>query len=223
MSLLSNKLLLRLALFFLVFNVAVFTAPAQSQQNTSKSQSRSASAQTADVSDIAKNPEQYTGKKVSVQWKVDKVYGPNAIGLEKDEKHLLVVGVTPGALGDTSTMKRGDPFTATGVVRNFDRAAFEHEYGNVDFGKSALHEFDNKPVLVVGARQAAELRQPQTSTIEREKPSSNTQPSPTTEPSQAQVGENRTLPKTASPLPLIALVGVLALMAALTLPLLRHD
>jgi hypothetical protein len=219
MSWLLNKALMRLVLLlFVVLNVAIFTA-AQSQQNQAKSQVQSA--QTTDVSDIAKNPDQYTGKKVTVDWKVDRVYGPNAIGLEKDEKHLLVLGATPGALGNTSAMKRGDPFTATGIVRNFDRAEFEREYGTMDLGKSSLHEFENKPVLVVGAHQAAELQQPEASTIEREKPSSVTEPAATA--SSSQTNESTKLPKTASPLPLIALVGILALIARLTLPLLRRQ
>jgi hypothetical protein len=169
------------------------------------------------------------GKEVTVAWKVDRVYSPNAIGLEKDEKHLLVIAVKPGALGDTSAMKRGDPFTATGVVRNFDRTELERQYGTIDFGKSSLHDFDNKPAVVVGAHRAAQLEQPQTSTVEREKPSPVTESTPQTEQAPQAVApsepknESTELPRTASPLPLIGLVGFLALMAGLSVPLLRRQ
>jgi hypothetical protein len=228
MAMLFNKPSTRLALFFLIFNLVGFSAMAQSKRNP-PANSNLRTAQTADVSDVATHPDQYMGKEVTVQWKVDRVYSPNAIGLEKDEKHLLVVGVTPGALGDTSTMKKGDPFMATGVVRNFDRAEFQRQYANIDFGKSSLHDFDNKPAVVVGARQAARVEPPKTSNVEREKPAAVTEPTPQTEPApQAtapapQTDENQALPRTASPLPLIGLIGVLALMAGLSVPLLRRQ
>ena len=216
-----NKPSSRLVLFFLVFSLITFSAFGQSKRNQV--------GQTADVSDVAKNPQQYMGKEVTVEWKVDRVYSPNAIGLEKDEKHLLVIGVTPGALGDTSAMKKGDPFSATGVVRNFDRAGLERQYGTIDFGKSSLHEFENKPVVVVGARHAAQLEHPQTPTVEREKPSSVTESTPQSEqapqpaaPSE-QKSESAALPRTASPLPLIGFIGFLALLAGVSVPLLRRQ
>src|SRR6185369_5531548 len=134
MCLVLNKPSSRLVLFFLVLNLVTFSAFGQSKGNQSASPQAQVG-QTVDVSDVAKNPQQYMGKEVTVEWKVDRVYSPNAIGLEKDEKHLLVIGVTPGALGDTSAMKKGDPFAATGVVRNFDRAGLERQYGTIDFGK----------------------------------------------------------------------------------------
>jgi hypothetical protein len=228
MFLLLNKPSSRLVLFFVVFNLITFSAVGQSKRNQSAS-SQSQVGQTADVSDIAKNPAQYMGKEVTVAWKVDRVYSPNAIGLEKDEKHVLVIGVTPGALGDTSTMKRGDPFTATGVVRNFDRTALERQYGTIDVGKSSLHDFDNKPAVVVGAHRAAQLEHPQTSTVKREKPSSVTESTPQTEqapqaaaPSEPK-NESAALPRTASPLPLIGFIGFLALMAGLSVPLFRRQ
>ena len=126
-------------------------------------------------------------------------------------------------------MKRGDPFTATGMVCNFNRAEFESEYGKIEFGKSSLHEFENKPAVVVGAHKAAQLQQPQTSTVERETPSSVTEPTPQTEPApqsatpSAQAAQNTALPSTASPLPLIAFVGAFALIAGFTVPLLRRQ
>jgi hypothetical protein len=228
MCLVLNKPSSRLVLFFLVLNLITFSAFGQSKRNHSASPQAQVG-QTADVSDVAKNPQQYMGKEVTVEWKVDRVYSPNAIGLEKDEKHLLVIGVTPGALGDTSAMKRGDPFMATGVVSNFDRAGLERQYGTIDFGKSSLHKFENKPVVVVGARQAARLEPPQTPPVEREKPSSVTKSTPQTEqaPQAAappeQKNESTALPRTASPVPLIGFIGFLALLAGLGVPLLRRQ
>jgi hypothetical protein len=156
------------------------------------------------------------GKKVTVQWKVDRVYSPSTIGLEKDERHLLVVSVPPGALA-SGEMKKGDPFTATGVIRNFDRSALEREYGTMDLGNAPLNKFENKPVLVVGGQKSAQLQPRQKSVVERQKPSEAERSTQATAPSE------QTLPRTASPLPAIALAGLLALIAGLSIPLLHRQ
>src|SRR5215831_4940101 len=102
------------------------------------------SGQTADVSDVAKHPDQYVGKRVTVDWKVDRVYSPTVIGLEKNEKHLLVIAPN----GFSEQMKKGEPFKGTGVVRNFDKAELARDYKNVDLGKAPLHKI--KDVLILG-------------------------------------------------------------------------
>ena len=206
----SNKPFLRLPLFVLLaLSLAAFTASAAPQTRA---------AQTVDVSDIVTHPDQYMGKEVTVDWKVDKVYSPTTIGLEKDEHHLLVIAVNPAAL--QANMKEGDPFKVSGRVRNFDRAAFEREYGALDFGKAPLHSFDNKPVLVVGARKTANLEQPQA--IGREKPST-TEPEAAAPAAPTEQTTPSNLPRTASPLPAIGLAGLLALILGLGMPLLRRQ
>ncbi|PWT77888.1 MAG: hypothetical protein C5B58_16065 [Acidobacteria bacterium] len=198
---LSTHKPLHLALLVVtVLVLAGFTAFAQSGPRSSR---------TTDVADVVLNPDQYVGKRVTVQWKIDRVYSPTAIGLEKNEHHLLVVSVPPATLS-TGDMKKGEPFTATGIVENFDRAKFEREYGNLDYGKAPLDKFDNKPVLVVTGAKSAKLQKPQASVSEPQNPS-------TAEPGPAS------LPRTASPLPALGFVGLLSLTLGLGLPLLRRQ
>jgi hypothetical protein len=53
----------------------------------------------------------------------------------------------------------GKIVSATGMIRMFDRAALEQEFGTIDFGSAPLDKFKGEPVLVIGARQYAELKQ----------------------------------------------------------------
>jgi len=199
---------IRLILFlFIALAFSTFTSFAQTGR-------------TADVSQIVKNPDQYIGKEVAVDWKIDRVYSPTTIGLEKDEKHLLVIFVSPGAA--PANMKEGDPINVTGMVRDFDRDQFVQQYGNVDFGKAPLHSFDHKPVLVVGGSRTSNLgRSVVPNTGERQKPAVREQESATTTTDQST--NNTALPRTASPLPLIGLVGLVAMVCAFSLPLFRRQ
>jgi len=192
----SDKKFLRIGLLvlFALFTTA-FIASAQS-------------AQTADVSDVAKHPDQYAGKQVTVDWKVDHVYSPTVIGLEKNEEHLLVIAPD----GFPGNMKKGDPFKGTGVVRNFDKAALAREYKNVDLGKAPLDKI--KDVLILGTAKSAQLENPQPVT------EPDAQPAPVQE---AQNNNPSALPRTASPLPAIGLLGLLSLIAGLGARTLRRQ
>jgi hypothetical protein len=198
---LSNRKPLHLALLVVTLLIlGGFTAFAQSGPRSGR---------VADVSDVVVNPDQYVGKRVTVQWKIDRVYSPTAIGLEKNEHHLLVVSVPPATLS-TGDMKKGEPFTATGIVQNFDRAKFEREYGKLDYGNAPLDKFDNKPVLVVTGGRSARLQKPQGAVAEQQSPS-------------VAGKAPASLPRTASALPALGLAGLLCLMLGLGLPLLRRQ
>jgi hypothetical protein len=193
---LPNSKLVQTALFVLLaLNLAAFTASAQKASHVP-------AGQTADVSDVVKHPGQYMGKQVTVQWKVDRVFSPSAIGLEKNEKHLLVVSVEQGGL--PSGEKKGEPITATGMIRNFDQAQFEKDYGKIDFGNAPLAKFENKPVLVIGGHKTAKLEQP-------------------TETTQPETTQEHALPRTASSLPGLGLAGLIALIVGLGVPRFRRQ
>jgi hypothetical protein len=186
-------------LLLLALNFAAFSAFAQSEQyhrDPAKSSSVH-SGQVADVADVAKHPDQYMGKDVTVEWKIDRVYSPTTIGLEKDEHHLLVVAVPPAVLSKDQ-MKKDDPFTATGKIRNFDRAQLEREYGSIDFGNTPLDKFKDKPVLVVTRGRSARL-------------------------GQQPAASPKALPRTASSLPALGLAGLLCVMLGFGIPLLRRS
>lgn len=174
------------------------------------------SAQTADVGDVAKHPDQYVGKRVTVDWKVDRVYSPTVIGLEKNEKHLLVIAPD----GFSQRMKKGGPFKGTGVVRNFNKAELAREYKNVDLGKAPLHKF--KDVLILGTARSAQVEQPQPVAPEQQAEAATPTPAPVQE-AQNNNASNRTLPRTASPIQSIGLVGLLSLMLGVGIRALRRQ
>jgi len=211
----KNKPLQLALMLVTLLIVAAFPVFAQSGQSPASRATNVRTGRVADVADIALNPDQYMGKRVTVQWKVDKVYSPTTIGLEKDEHHLLVVWVPP-ATASTANMKKGEPITATGTVENFDSAKFEREYGKLDFGNAPLDKFNNKPVLVVTGAKSTRLQNSQGAVAGRQKPSTQEQ-TPSTESQPAS------LPRTASALPALGLVGLLSLMMGLALPLLRRQ
>ena len=68
-----------------------------------------ASAQVVDVNDVVTHPNQYLGKEVTVQWKIDRVYSPTAIGLEKENEHHLLVVALPSASLSNGEMKKLSP------------------------------------------------------------------------------------------------------------------
>jgi hypothetical protein len=187
-------------LMLLVLTFGAVRASSQSQHpvDSSNTRSRVQPARTADVTDIINNPDQYDGKQVTVDWKLDRVYSPTTIGLEKDEKHMLVVSVGPGPF-PAAQMKKNEPVTLTGTVRKFDPDALQREYGTMDFGKAPLNKVG--AVLIIGSRQSARAEQP----------------------AQPGAATPSALPRTASPLPLLGLAGLMFVVLGLGVPLLRRQ
>jgi hypothetical protein len=212
----------------LVLGLAAF-ASAQSQQyaHDSSASSQVQSGETADVTDVIRNPDNYAGKEVTVKWKIDHVYSPTTIGLEKDEKHLLVVKVGTGPF-PAANMKQNEPVTFTGTVRKFDQEALERDYGKMDFGNAPLKKIHT--VLIVGEPQSAKLEQPQVAEPENP-PAPEAAPPAQPEavapeaPAPVEHASNQpeALPRTASPLPLFGFAGVMFLLLGLSIPLLRRQ
>ena len=183
-SISASKSLLFSLVLVLALSVAGSSAFAQSSRNTRDSAGSVASAQVVDVNDVVTHPNQYVGKEVTVQWKIDRVYSPTAIGLEKDEHHLLVVAL-PSASLSNGEMKKGEPVTLTGIVCNFDRAAFDRQYGKLNYGDAPLGKFKNKPVLIVTGAQSARVEE------QAQEPVAQVQP-PTAEESTSSTEQQST-------------------------------
>jgi hypothetical protein len=131
---------------------------------------------------------------------------------------------------------------ATGTVAIFDRAALEQEYGAIDFGSTPLEKFEKEPVILLGAREFAQFQQhrveQQAAVIPPPPPAREATPAPEPEvappaaepeaappaaqpeatapspsPGTEPAAETSRLPTTASPIPLLGLTGLLALLA----------
>jgi len=55
--------------------------------------------------------------------------------------------------------EKGKIVRATGTVRMFDRVALEQEFGHIDFGSAPLGQYENQPVLLLGAKEFASFEQ----------------------------------------------------------------
>ena len=205
-----------------VLGLAAF-ASAQSQQyaHDSTASSQVQSGETADVTDVILNPDNYAGKEVTVNWKIDHVYSPTTIGLEKNEKHLLVVKVGTGPF-PAANMKQNEPVTFTGTVRKFDQEALERDYGKMDFGNAPLKKIQT--VLIVGEPQSAKLEQPQVAEPEAAPPAQPEAVAPEAPAPVEQASKQpEALPRTASPLSLFGLAGMMFLVLGLGIPLFRRQ
>jgi hypothetical protein len=129
--------------------------------------------------------------------------------------------------------EEGKLVQATGTIRMFDRAALEQEFGALDFGSAELEEFADGPVLVMGARQYAELKGRRTEelAVVIPEPLPEPLPEPVAEPEPAPLPEptpeptpapepaplpepepEEELPRTASPFAAIGLLGLFSLL-----------
>lgn len=227
---LMNNYLRFVSVALFVLGLAAF-ASAQSQQyaHDSNASSQVQSGETADVTDVILNPDNYAGKEVTVNWKIDHVYSPTTIGLEKDEKHLLVIKVGTGPF-HAANMKQNEPVTFTGTVRKFDQEVLERDYGKMDFGNAPLKKIST--VLIVGEPQSAKLEQPQVAEPENP-PAPEAAPAPPSQPEavapqapapvEQASKQPEALPRTASPLPMFGLAGMMFLVLGLSIPLLRRQ
>src|SRR5262249_32480839 len=109
--------------------------------------------------------------------------------------------------------------------------ALEKEFGSIDWGMTPFEKFEGKAILVMGARQYAELNKAPDTPVQLEKPSPEPVPAPVTEPTPTPAPEPQAapapapqerLPRNATPLPLIGLSGLLSLAAGLSTRFLRR-
>ena len=86
------------------------------------------------VEELAANPGEFYGDRVTVSGKVIEAVEPGAFRIENDGTRLLVVGVEqiPKIVnGDTKAVNKGDLIKATGEVRQFKKEEIQK---NVDYG-----------------------------------------------------------------------------------------
>jgi hypothetical protein len=234
LSTLAKRLLWLGSLTTLVAALAVFTSAgfAQDPQDPAKA-AVAESHSTADVD--LDHLENYIGQEVTLMGDIDHVYSPTAFRMEakgNGKDHVLVIAVMPEA--KPAEVKEGKDIMATGMIRSFNREALEKEFGSIDWGTTPFDKFEGKPILVMG--KAAE-----TPVVQLEKPSPEPVPAPVTEPAPTPAPEpaptvtprpepqaapapapEEKLPRTATPLPLIGLSGLLSLAAGLSTRLFRR-
>jgi hypothetical protein len=215
------------------------------------------------VDDVLDNPSEYLNKEVTLEGEVDRVYSDRTFAMEDDadvfgEDHILIISVMPTVavanlddndmeVTNINDLKEGKLVRASGVVRMFDRAALETEFGTLSVGELPANFDSSRPVLILGAREylaskvvteeeelVAELPEPVAPEIE-------TDTAPDMEPVEpepvepveeaapveeepvmeqdtpADTTETEELPRTATGLPLVGLIGFFSTALGLAL------
>jgi hypothetical protein len=188
------------------------------------------------VDDVLDDPDKYVGRLVTLEGEIDHIRSGSTFVMEDDqdlfgEDHLLIVSIMSGVTAD-GEMEEGKLVRATGVIRYFDRAGLEREFGTLDLGIDSLDEFANQPVLVMGTREYAAAHQPQQTAAVIEPapleppafvPEPFVEPAPIPEPEKVEppppvyLKPEEVLPTTGSPLPGVGLAGALSLLLGFAL------
>jgi hypothetical protein len=255
--------LMRLSLLLVLAAAVVVFVPSGIAHHTTGSGQKAVT-----VDDVLDDPQHFVGEELTLEGEVDHIFSATMFAMEDDQDligddQILMMSVMPAGAVRTSTgtgtsnqgtnpvpavevvelidgeFREGKLVRATGTIRMFDRAALEREFGTIDFGSASLDEFENEPVLVMGARQFAELQgqrveqqvvvipppapAPEPEVIEPEiaEPAPEVAPPapvpeelPAAEP-EPTFEEEEALPQTATPLPAIGLAGLLSVLAGL--------
>jgi hypothetical protein len=178
------------------------------------------------MEELEDNPESYYGKTVTVEGELHRIFNDKVFTIEDDgffrDKDVLVINQS----GNFSAIQAcggsfdpGEDIQVTGVVAPYERGKLECAYGPLDLESREGHSFTKNPVLIIAKPTAAAAV-----VIEREKPAV---PEPAPLPEPAPVEPEATpepipeppveLPRTAGEAPLLGLIGMLSLGAAIVL------
>ena len=109
------------------------------------------------IADITGDPAAYLGQTVAVAGEVEEVIGPNAFSLDEDalldggiDNDLLVVSAIPELPLLKTEGIEDKRLMVVGPVRNFERAAFEKEFGT-DLDDALFERYEGRPAIVATA------------------------------------------------------------------------
>ena len=169
--------------------------------------------QTVKLDDLIDHKEQYYGKIVTVKGEMHRIFTDQVFTIEDDDlikdDDVLVISDVPRAQAVVALEKSIDPgkdVRVTGFVHQYDRDKLECLYGPLHLESREGHSFTKSPVLIVQRVQAAASTQAPSQTAPEQRAAA--------EP-QAAVPEG--LPRTASGLPLIGLLGLAAVFTAVAI------
>jgi hypothetical protein len=112
---------------------------------------------TTTVTEIARNPQQFVGKLVTVSGEVNRVFGTRWFSIGGDDfggEEVLVLGpaTVPGILNNLADSGKvmNDIVLVSGVVRVFEEDALEREVGGgLDLDGDVFDPYDANPVIVM--------------------------------------------------------------------------
>jgi LPXTG-motif cell wall-anchored protein len=177
------------------------------------------------------HPDDYLGKTITVDGEMHRQFTEQAFTIEDDgflrDHDMLVISVTPmsqSVIPLQESFDRGKQVRVTGVLRPYDQEQLECLYGPLNLESREGKSFTKHPVLIIGHRPAQPVATVTEIILEKPAPAPEPAPAPAAapEPAPAPVVEETeevvviepALPKTASNEPLLAIAGVLLILAA---------
>jgi hypothetical protein len=99
------------------------------------------------ASAIAKDPQPYYGRRVSVQGEIEDVLGANTFTIDEDAVFagpdvLVVTSGRPGAITDGAEVK------ATGTLRRLTWAELRRDFDWLELDRDLIVAFENRPILI---------------------------------------------------------------------------
>jgi len=181
---------------------------------------------TVSMKDLQKRPEDYYGKEVTIAGEINRSFTPNIFTIRARNEDILVISNAPRpevVLPLNASAKR---VRLTGVVQPYDRGQLECAYGPLHLEGAEGRSFTKNAVLIVNKEQPA--KETETAKLEKPLPAVPTPetrapvpampptvPTPEVATPEAPKPEpSKSLPRTAGELPLLALIGLVALSGA---------
>lgn len=178
--------------------------------------------QTVKLDDLIDHKEQYYGKVVTVDGEMHRIFGERVFTIEDDDllrdDDVLIISDVPRAQAVVALEKSIDPgknVRVTGFVHKYDRDELECLYGPLQTESREGHSFEKSPVLIVQKVQAAAGTQTPSDTGLQQRP--DTAPEQRAAAQSENSAAPAALPRTASGLPLVGLLGLGAVVIALAI------
>jgi hypothetical protein len=174
------------------------------------------------LDDLIDKQDQFIGKVVTVEGEMHRIFSERVFTIEDDDlirdDDVLIISDVPRQQAVTAlenSVEPGKNVRVTGFVHKYNAEELECLYGPLQTESREGHSFTKSPVLIVQKVMAAEAAPAQRAPeqLAAVRPQSETPARRANTP----VDEDRELPRTASGLPLVGLLGVASMIAAMAI------
>jgi hypothetical protein len=185
--------------------------------------------QTVKLDDLIDKKEEYYGKVVTVDGEMHRIFTDRVFTIEDDDflrdDDVLIISDVPreqAVVALEDSIDPGKNVRVTGFAHKFDRQELECLYGPLQVESREGHSFEKSPVLIVQRVQVAEAEAPSEIVPERlaaaeleAEAVAEAEPEQAPAPAEGAPAEDaRALPKTASGMPLVGLLGLASVLTA---------
>jgi hypothetical protein len=174
--------------------------------------------QSVKLDDLIDKKDQYVGKIVTVEGEMHRIFSDNVFTIEdddllRDDDVLIISDVSrdKAVVALEESIDPGKNVRVTGYVHEYDKEKLECLYGPLQTESREGHSFTKSPVLIVQRVQMAEAAPPEEAPEQLALAAEPETPEPATE--EAITQEERALPRTASPMALVGLLGLVAVFS----------